>query len=416
MEHILVSQIMKHLEENNILTESQHGFRSKRSTETQLLLTSFDFIKSLKHAKQTDVIIMDFAKAFDKVHHERLLKKLDFYGIRGRPLLWIRNFLTHRSQRVVLDGEASSHIPVRSGVPQGTVLGPVLFLLFINDLPEEVSSKVRLFADDCILYREVTTTGDSEKLQEDLDNLLAWEQRWQMSFHPDKCKVLRVGRKRKPIIHDYTIRGHKLDSPPHEKYLGVTMQSNATWEKHINNTTSKATKTLGFLRRNLRTAPKHIKATAYTSMVRPQLEYASTVWDPHQANQIDQIEKVQRRAARFVNRDYSRESSVTLMLNQLGWQPLQHRKANARLTMFYKIVHCIVAIPPTLYLTPSNRSARGHNFTYLQQQTNANYQKYSYLPRTIVQWNRLPATVVEAPSLEVFQSRLQGVPYNTLAY
>ena len=238
---------MAHLEEYDILTESQHGFRSKRSTETQLLLTSFDFIKSLKRAKQTDVIIMDFAKAFDKVPHERLLMKLDYYGIRGQPQNWIRNFLTNRSQRVVLDGEGSSHTPVRSGVPHGTVLGPVLFLLFINDLPESVSSNVRLFADDCIMYQEVTTTTHCEELQQDLKNLEAWEEKWQMAFHPDKCKVLRMNRKRKPLLYDYTIHGHVMESPPHEKYLGVTMSSKATWDQHINNTTNKATQTLGFL-------------------------------------------------------------------------------------------------------------------------------------------------------------------------
>jgi hypothetical protein len=160
------------------------------------------------------------------------------------------------------------------------------------------------------MYREVTTTTHCEELQQDLKNLEAWEEKWQMAFHPDKCKVLRMNRKRKPLLYDYTIHGHVMESPPHEKYLGVTMSSNATWDQHINNTTNKATQTLGFLRRNLQSAPKSIKAMAYTTMVRPQLEYASTVWDPHQENHINQLEKVQRRAARFVNKNYSREASV----------------------------------------------------------------------------------------------------------
>lgn len=174
--------------------------------------------------KQTDLILLDFSKVFDKVSHERLLYKARYYGVRGSTLQCIRDFLSAGNQRVLVDGKSSSNAPVQSGVPQGSVLGPLMFLLFINDLPEYVHhSNVRLFADDCVLYRNICTNTDTVKLQEQLNSLLQWETGWQMEFHPSKCQLLRVTNKRKPVTNSYNIRGHKLDVVDSAKYLGVTI-------------------------------------------------------------------------------------------------------------------------------------------------------------------------------------------------
>ena len=151
---------MAHLEKHNILNDEQHGFRKGRSCETQLALTINDLAKILDKQGQADVIIMDFSKAFDLVPHQRLLLKLRHFGISGTLHTWIKNFLTQRTQQVVLDGATSSSIAVTSGVPQGTVLGPLLFILYLNDLPDGLSSQVRLLADDCIMYREITLIDD----------------------------------------------------------------------------------------------------------------------------------------------------------------------------------------------------------------------------------------------------------------
>ena len=160
LEHIIVSNINKHLAFESILADCQHGFQSQRSCETQLVQFFHDLVSNLDHAlnrnhRQTDVIIMDFAKAFDKAPHRRLLYKLDYYGIRGSTHNWITSWLSGCFQKVVLDGQASDPVPVLSGVPQGSVLGPVLFLIFINDLPEKIRSSVRLFADNCVFYRNI---------------------------------------------------------------------------------------------------------------------------------------------------------------------------------------------------------------------------------------------------------------------
>ena len=154
---------------------------------------------SLNEGNQIDSVLLDFSKAFDKVDHHKLCLKLDHYGIRGKTLNWIKHYLNNRTQTVVVNGEFSDKAPVLSGVPQGTVLGPLLFLVYINDLPLVVNSRIRLFADDALIYRKVENVNDVRQLQHDIDNLVNWELHWSMEFNPDKCKVLRVTDKRKTI-------------------------------------------------------------------------------------------------------------------------------------------------------------------------------------------------------------------------
>ena len=171
MEHIIVSQITKHLQEHNILSDSQFGFRSQHSCESQLFVTLHDITEAVDNKLQVDTAILDFSKAFDKVAHSRLLYKLNYYGIRGNLLTWLSSFLHGRSQQVVVDGAKSPVCKVTSGVPQGSVLGPTLFLIYINDIVLNVKSEMRLFADDILLYRTIKNPNDHEILQEDLNTL-----------------------------------------------------------------------------------------------------------------------------------------------------------------------------------------------------------------------------------------------------
>ena len=167
------------------------------------------------------MIILDFSKAFDRVSHQRLLKKVHHYGIRGTTYQWISSFLNSRTQQVLVEGQSSEKVPVVSGVPQGSVLGPVLFLIFINDLPEDINSRTRLFADDCILYRQLSSKNDQQLLQEDLDRLATWEKTWGMEFHPQKCSVMRISRARTPITFQYHLKGVPLAEEQSSKYLGL---------------------------------------------------------------------------------------------------------------------------------------------------------------------------------------------------
>jgi hypothetical protein len=221
-----------------------------------------------------------------------------------------------------------------------------------------------------------------------------------MSFNPSKCQVLQLTTKRNPIKTRYSLHGRDLEITTSAKYLGVEFSQDLKWNKHINNQVSKANRTLGFLKRNIKTRNRKIKEVAYKTMVRPQLEYASCLWDPYTATNIHKIEMVQRRAARWVSHDFSRCSSVTNMLQELNWRSLELRRADARMNMMYKITNGIVAIPSAQYLTPITRYTRHtHTLSYRGITAKKNIYRYSYFPITIVQWNSLPQQIISLPTL-----------------
>ena len=400
---------MSHLDNHSILTDKQHGFRSQHSCNTQLIQTVHDFAQSLDHRKQTDVIIMDFSKAFDVVPHTRLLNKLHHFGIAGNTHRWISNFLTNRQQRVVIGGDHSEWAPVRSGVPQGTVLGPLLFLLFINDLPDNISSHVRLFADDCVIYREIVNDFDSQALQHDLDILSKWESNWQMRFNADKCFVLKITHARKHIFqHNYKLGNSILQETQSHTYLGVDINKDLKWNNHINRISAKGNRTLGFIKRNLNSCTEDIKSMAYKTLVRPTIEYCSAVWDPHTQEQIHQLESIQKRAARFVKKDYSRQSSITQILKDLDWPSLQTRRKIDRLTILQKAREGHLALPLRNVLHPAQRlTKRSHINAYQELQTNKDTFKFSFFPRTVKDWNSLPKPLTDITDTKAFKAELQ---------
>ena len=405
-EHVIVSSLMNHLESNKILRPEQHGFRKARSCETQLLDFTEELFTTMEQGNQADVIIMDFAKAFDRVNHSLLLHKLHHYGVQGKINRWIGAFLRDRRQAVVVGGVCSEYVRVRSGVPQGSVLGPALFLAYINDLPEQLTSLTRLFADDTAVYRLSATSHDQHLLQEDLHRLERWEQNWDMAFHPGKCVTLPVTRKRTFTNNQYQLHGHTLASVTSAEYLGVTISQDLSWDRHITNICAKANKTLGFLRRNLKISARNLKETAYKAFVRPILEYACTVWDPHTEQNISKIEAVQRRAARFVVNRYHNTSSVAAMINKLEWPSLQHRRKVARLTMLRKILSNEAAVSKSKLVPAPARQRRGHPQQMTRIQCRTQYRQYSFLPNTISDWNALPETAVAADTLDTFKSRV----------
>ena len=408
MEHIITSHIMKHASRQNIMYPLQHGFRKYLSCETQLIEFVDDVTKNLDQGKQTDCLIMDFSKAFDKVSHSMLIHKLHHYGITGKTNQWIKNFLSNRGQLVVVEGEKSTEIPVESGVPQGSVLGPSLFLFYINDMPTNIKGTVRLFADDTIVYVTVSNDIDAANLQQDLDNLAKWETAWLMKFHPEKCNVLTISKKKTPITRDYVLHGHTLERVTSAKYLGVTITSDLKWGEHINNICTKANKTIGFLKRNINISNKSIKEKAYLSLVRPTLEYASTVWDPYQQNDKHRLEMVQRRAARYVTNRYHYTESVSDMLGQLKWPTLEDRRKNNRLAMMFKIRNEKVDINASHKLLQMARPSRNNNSMAMQiPSCRTTVRKESFYPRTIREWNILPEATVSSDSLESFKTAVR---------
>ena len=409
LEHIIHSNVMAHFDKHDILKDNQHGFRKRRSCETQLAVTIQELASSLSKGNQVDIILLDFAKAFDKVAYSRLLYKLDFYGIRNQTNSWIKSFLENRRQEVVLDGSHSDQSDVLSGVPQGTVLGPLLFLAYINDMPESLrSSDCRLFADDSLLYCAVNKASDCQLLQQDLTALEQWEADWQMSFNPSKCTVIRVhtGRKVK-FQSSYRLHGQTLEVVDGSKYLGVTVTDNLSWSKHVSAIAGKAHRSLGFLRRNFKHCSRQVKAATYTTVVRPVMEYAAPVWDPYRQADIKALDEVQRRAARYVYNDYTTRTPgcVTDMVKDLEWESLQDRRQISRLCLLYKIQHGLVDIDKAAYLKPGDSRTRSHMGFY-QEHTRHEVYFNSFFPRTIREWNRLPASITSSATVDGFRASL----------
>ena len=400
LEHIITSNIITHLDKNNLLFQNQHGFRSRVSCETQLIQFTQDLYNTLNDKGQADVIVMDFSKVFDKVDHQRLLLNLHRLGINHGVITWIQSFLSDRSQCVVLDGDKSDTCPVLSGVPQGSVLGPCLFLMYINDMPDSIKSNIRLFADDTIMYLTISNQSDCLDLQRDLTKLESWESEWLMAFNPDKCEVIRITNKKKPFIFDYILHGIKLQTTKNTKYLGLNISDDLSWSKHINQTTAKGNNTLKFIKRNIQTNNSKIKETAYKTYVRPLLEYSSSVWDPWQNKYIKQIEMVQHRAVRYILNDYAFTSSVTAMLKKLKIPTLENRRRISSLIMFFKIKTGHVRIPLPSYITPSLRNR------YTIPYSRVNTHLHSFFPRTARLWNNLPPDLTCSPDLEAFRAGL----------
>ena len=202
MESIVRDNIVDHMMENKLFVDTQHGFVPGRSYITQLLMVLEIWTEMLDDGDPVDAVYLDFRKAFDSVPHQRLLGKLKAYGINGKITKWIKNFLVGRKQRVKVNGILSAWAAVISGIPQGSVLGPILFVLFIHDLPDMINSTVHIFADDTKVYRRVASDDDRAKLQEDINSLVQWSDTWQLRFNADKCKVLQLGHNNNQYTYD----------------------------------------------------------------------------------------------------------------------------------------------------------------------------------------------------------------------
>ena len=226
--------------------------------------------------------------------------------------------------------------PVTSGVPQGSVHGPTLFLLYINDIVDVRKSELRLFADDTVLYRAIKSDHDHQILQEDLQNLTKWASDWQMDFNASKCHLLRITNKRKPFQSTYSANSEVLAKVPQCDYLGVRCSESLRWGAHCSKVAAKANKTLGLIRRTLKPCCREVKERAYMTLVRPTIEYASSTWNPHTNTDVNRLEQVQKNATRFVCNDYNSATSTSALVSSLGWDTLEHRRLFNQSVLFYK--------------------------------------------------------------------------------
>ena len=408
MERILVSNILTHLENNDLLSPCQHGFRRHLSCESQLIMLCQETMSSIDQRNSVDLAFIDFSKAFDKVPHSHLIYKLGIYNLDTKVKEWIASFLSKRTQRVIIENRYSDEIAVTSGVPQGSVLGPVLFLLYINDLPDKISCNVKLYADDVVLYADVmSNTGANALLQTSLDELSRWCNEWEMLVNVKKCAIMRMSRQKCAVIPRYYINESELSIVKDFKYLGVHISDTCSWQKHIQSITSRGNQMLRFIKRNFKGCPQAVKEIVYMSMVRPLLEYASCVWDPCGEGLKHDIEMVQRRAARFVLNDYDRTSSVNDMICKIGWDTLEIRRREARLCFMFKVYHGTSKLEvSSIVLEPSYVGRNDHQKKIRRLPSRLLPYHNSFFPKTIRDWNGLPEFMLNTGCVEEFKKLL----------
>ena len=278
MESIIRDKAVEYMESNSFLSECQYGFIAKRSWTTNLLAVLDRWTESLDRRTPVDVVYLDLSKAFDSVPHHSLLLKLKSYGTGSSLLAWIKDVLLGRRQRVGVNGTYSGWPPVTSGVPQGSVLGPVLFVIFINDLPNIVNSLCQMYADDTKVFVKVEKESIA-KLQQDLDMLVEWADCWQLRFNADKCKVLHLGQNNPK--QTYSMKQHcagervTLGTSEGEKDLGIPMDSELKFSKHVEEQVNKANRILGLIRRSYEQLDKESMNLLFTALVRPHLEFGN---------------------------------------------------------------------------------------------------------------------------------------------
>jgi hypothetical protein len=400
LERCLYAKVMVHL--RPLISHAQHGFVAGRSTTTQLL-ECYNWIEGeVDKSKQVDSIFLDFSKAFDSVSHPHLMTKLTTFGICGPLLDWFNSYLTNRTQVTTINNSTSAPIPVKSGVLQGSILGPLLFLLFINDMIEALnpSTHTALYADDAKIYRRIDNIQDSTTLQEDLESLVRWSLRWKLIFNAGKCKVIRFSRKINPIRFIYNINGTPLEKLDTIKDLGILVQDNLMWDAHIRGIVSKANQVLYFIKRAIGYhAPVKARTTLYTSLVRSHLEYASIIWAPTTKKNLELIEQVQRRATRYICNFAPLDYKERLIRSKL--LPLSYRRELLDCQYAYKAragvlgtkSHQICSARPTRH----NRRLNEGN-THIELRTfNTETFGHFYTNRIPVVWNKLSETARAIP-------------------
>ena len=409
--------LLEHMENASPLAPQQWGFRSRRSTVSALIDATYNWAQAIDNGKEICALFFDLRKAFDSVPHRLLLDKLKISGLNEHLIKWSFSYLYSREQYVVLNGAESSKIPVLSGVPQGSVLGPLLFLAYINDStlePLDHDTHITLYADDILLYRTITAPSDYEILQNDINTLSNWVSNNNLTLNPSKCKYLVISKLRKhsvevPVL---TLNNEVLEKVSSFKYLGINITDDLSWSTHISVIARKARKVLGLLYRQFSAwSPPEVLLQLYKSLVRPHLEYASQVWNPHLIKDIDQLESIQKFALKVCFKQW--DSSYSDLLQSSNLPTLSHRRKYLGLCYFYKLVNNIFEFPQcplTLrVLNYPNRNGRADLF--VQPHANSNTYHNSFFPLTIPQWNSLPICVASAPSIFSFKRQLSNVVF-----
>ena len=403
-----------------LTNKCQHGFLQGRSCVTNLLEVFDNIGKILDNGGQVDTIYLDMAKAFDRISHQKLIIKLRNYGFGGSLLKWFQSYLTDRRQRVTVLGATSDTLPISSGVPQGSILGPALFLLYVNDLPDSVNnSQIAMFADDTKLYSTIKCENNATLLQRDLQSLEQWSITSGLSFNETKCKQQRVTRKIKPISFTFTLNDHQLQTADTERDLGVCVSSDLTWKVQVHQQANKANKMLGYIKRNtMFITSTAARRTLYLALVRCHYGYGSPIWAPQTIELISMLERTQKRATKYIlNLPFLTNVDYNTRLQSLYLLPISYWLEYLDMTFFFKITHGMIetSVVPVIYAAQRATRSSSSNTKYVIPRCKTTTYQQSFIIRACRLWNALVDELnFDTDNISYFKRILLSYYHNSL--
>lgn len=405
-ERVIKRRWIKVLEENRLLSPTQFGFREGSSTVTNLI-SFYDRVTEILQERDgwVDCVYLDIKKAFDRVPHERLMWKLENYGgVKGKTLEWMRDYLQGRQMRTMIRNKFSTWKRVTSGVPQGAVLAPIMFLVYINDMGEGINSYMNMFADDAKMMRHIKSEQNCRELQRDLDKIKQWSEKWKLDFNTKKCHVIEMGTSKNRPHWQYKLGDDIIEKSKKEKDLGIIINEDLSPESHINKIVGE---TYGLLNR-IKIAFNYLDAEMLAKiikvMIRPRLEYAATVWSPHHKKHINKLEKVQRAATRMIPE--LRGLNYEERLISLKLTTLEKRRERGDMIMMYKCTREIEKIDRENFIIRDEGRTRGHSYKVKKGRCMGDVRKYGFPYRSIDKWNSLGEEVVCARSIHKFKENV----------
>ena len=411
LERLVFKYFFNHLRDNNLLTSLQSGFIPGDSTVNQLTFLYNTFCKALDSGKEVRAVFCDISKAFDRVWHAGLLHKLRVAGVTGEVLAWFKSYLINRKQRVVLPGAVSDWTSICAGVPQGSILGPLLFLLYINDIVTDIGSNIRLFADDTSLYIVVDNPVEAANcLNNDLDKITQWAARWLVSFNPTKTESIIISRKLNRIQHPpIFMQNHQIVEVDYHKHLGIYFSNDCTWHYHIDHIKEKAWFRINVMRKLKFRLDRKSLETIYIAFIRPLLEYGDVIWDNCTQYEKLELDKIQNEAARIVT-GATKLVSINALYNEIQWDTLEKRRRDHKLTLFYKMqcnitpIYLSSLVPRPVSIISRYNLRNSNDLQTIDARTTQYYN--SFLPSTVRSWNNLPIEVKQSASVSSFKQFL----------
>ena len=418
-EKLVFKYLYNHLQDNNMLSSLQSGFIPGDSTVNQLAYLYHIFTEALDAGKEVRTVFCDISKAFDRVWHEGLIYKLKAAGVSGDVLRWFQSYLSGRRQRVVLPGSFLEWVYIKAGVPQGSILGPLLFLLYINDIVKNIGSNIRLFADDTSLFIIVNNpTTAALCLNSDLEKLSRWAAIWLVTFNPSKNESLLISRKiNKPIHPPLYMQNVQIQEVSSHKHLGLYFSNDCSWHQHIDYIKQKAWFRIHIMRKLKFKLDRKSLETIYLTFIRPLLEYGDVIWDNCTQYEKNELDKIQNEAARITT-GTTKLVSLDNLYKEVGWQTLHRRRQDHKITLFYKMFNQLTPVYLSSLIPQQVNAISHHNLRNSNDihtiRSNTSLFHNSFLPSTLRQWNSLPVEVRQLNTLSSFKTflkkDLQSVP------